>query len=340
MEEKSLELSSKKSQETAVVQTAEKQKEVEVAVILANKFPRNESKAYEKLMAACERYTFAQNVTYSFPRGGSKVSGPSIHIAREAARCYGNLRYGLCVVHEDTDSITIEAWAWDIETNTRISQEDKFKKLIYRKSGGWIEPDERDLRELVNRRGAIVLRNCLLQIIPKDFIDDAISLAAKTILSKASQSPDEQLKAMQSAFKKDFNVTVDMLEKYLDHKISECGPEEIVDLRGVYNSLKDGNSKRDDYFKADTKPFVETPKAKKEKKPETKKTKPSKEETAKRDKLVALVYECIENVGGDSFIKKVVPLILNDKGQKKAFPGEYDNDDLEKAIKLMEGIKT
>ncbi|QDP51255.1 MAG: hypothetical protein Unbinned7913contig1002_10 [Prokaryotic dsDNA virus sp.] len=243
------ELAKKENNKLAVVQAAERQKEVEAAIILANKFKRDESLAYERLMASCKRKGFAETTTYSFPRGGKKISGPSVNIAREAARCYGNLRYGLDIVQEDEESITIQAWAWDMETNTRVSQEDKFKKLIYRKKGGWITPDERDLRELVNRRGAIVLRNCLLQILPKDFIDDAISQATRTLLKGVKESPEEQLKSMQMAFKGDFNVSVEMIEKYLGHPLKECSPEELVDLRQVYMAIRDGQANRDDYFK-------------------------------------------------------------------------------------------
>ena len=172
---------------------AEVMRTIEAAVVLSRKFPRNQQAAYGGIIQACKRHSFAEGAAYKFPRGKTEVKGPSIYLARECARCWGNIRYGNEVVRMDDDAIKIRAWAWDMETNTYIAAEDEFKKLIYRKNkegvGSWIVPDERDLRELVNRRGAITLRNCLLQLIPKDYIEDALKQATQTLQGKAQQSP-------------------------------------------------------------------------------------------------------------------------------------------------------
>src|SRR3990167_6102664 len=60
--------------------------EVQAAVILARKFPRDEERTYSKLLRSCGRVSSAEAASYSFPRGGATVSGPSVNIAREAAR--------------------------------------------------------------------------------------------------------------------------------------------------------------------------------------------------------------------------------------------------------------
>jgi hypothetical protein len=152
---------------------AEKQFEIQSAIVLAKKYPRDEDASFTKLMKACGRTSFAEEAEYSFPRGNQTVRGPSVNLAREAARVWGNVRYGITILRDDTGSRQIQGWAWDLETNTKISSEDDFQKLIFRKGKGWIPPDERDLRELTNRRGAILIRNCILQVVPKDLIEDA-----------------------------------------------------------------------------------------------------------------------------------------------------------------------
>lgn len=129
--------------------------EIKSAIIIALKFPRDDAKCFVSLMKSCQRSSFADDASYSFPRGGHQIKGPSVHLAREAARVWGNIRHGLSVIADDEDERTIEAWAWDLQTNVKVVAEDTFQKLIYRKAGGgqWIKPDERDLRELTNRRG-------------------------------------------------------------------------------------------------------------------------------------------------------------------------------------------
>lgn len=231
---------------------AEKQFEIQSAIVIAKKFPRNEDVAFEKLMKASKRTSFAEDAAYSFPRGSSQVEGPSINLAREAARVWGNVRFGLDIMRDDVEDRQIRAWAWDMETNVRVSAEDDFKKLIFRKGkkqgdpGRWIVPDERDLRELTNRRGAILIRGCLLQILPKDLIEDAMNRCKETLRAGAAADPESARKRLIMAFS-EINVTPEMLESALGHKISECSPAEIAELRKIYKSVADGNSTWKEY---------------------------------------------------------------------------------------------
>lgn len=228
------------------VQAIERQKETEGAIIIAKKFPRNSLDMYGKLIESTKRFGFADAATYSYKRGTTIISGPSINLAKEAARLWGNIRYGIDIVNDDDESVTIQAWAWDMENNTRDSQENKFKKLIYRKVDGWKKPDERDLRELVNRHGSLTLRNCLLNLMPKDFIDDAVAQCKETLKNRVGESPKETLKKVVKGFT-DMGITVKMLETRLTHPLNECSVDEITDLREIYKSIRDG-AKRKDYF--------------------------------------------------------------------------------------------
>lgn len=225
---------------------AEKQFEIQSAIVLAKRFPRDEDLSFQKLMKACGRTTFAEDAEYSFPRGGQPVKGPSVFLAREAARVWTNIRYGLTITRDDQNSRQIQAWAWDLETNTKISAEDDFRKLIFRKGKGWIEPDERDLRELTNRRGAILIRNCVLQILPKDLIEDALETCRLTLRSNAAKDPDATRKKILMAFS-ELNVTAEMLSAYLGHPVAQSSPAEMADLRAVYKSISDGNTTWSDY---------------------------------------------------------------------------------------------
>ena len=230
---------------------AEKQFEVQSAIIIAKRFPRNEDAAFEKLMKSAGRTSFAEDASYSFPRGGSNVEGPSVNLAREAARLWGNVRYGVDIIRDDEESRQIRAWAWDMETNTRVSVEDDFKKVVQRKdkkSGitNWVTADERDLRELTNRRGAIALRGALLQILPKDLIEDAMTRCKQTVQTGAANDPEAARKRLIMAFS-ELNISPDMLEQKLGHPLAQCSPAEIADLRKVYKSISDGNSTWSEY---------------------------------------------------------------------------------------------
>ena len=244
---------------------ASAQHEIQSAIIVAKKFPRNETACFQKLMIAASRASFAEDARYSFPRGDKEVTGPSVNLAREAARLWGNIRYGLYVVRDDEDTRLIRGWAWDVESNTKVEVEDDFKKLIQRKVKNgkpgetvWLVPDERDLRELTNRRGAILLRNALLQVMPKDLIEDALYQCSKTLEKDAGENPEAVRKRLLVDLGT-FSVTVEQIEKALGHPFSQSTPAELTELRAICTSIKDGNSTWQEYAKrheapAETKP--------------------------------------------------------------------------------------
>lgn len=242
---------------------AEKQFEIQSAIVVARRFPRNEDQAFEKLLRSCRRTAFADAASYSFPRGMKQtddgkwvknyIEGPSVDIAREAARVWGNIRYGLEIVRDDERSRQIRGWAWDLETNVKVTAEDDFAKLIQRKgkNGGpteWVKPDERDLRELTNRRGAICTRNSILQLLPKDLIEEALKVADETLRNEAQQDPDAARRKVILSFS-ELNVTPVMLEAKLGHPLVEASPAEIAELRKVYKSIRDGNSTWAEYVR-------------------------------------------------------------------------------------------
>lgn len=243
--------------------------EIESCIIVAKKFPRNEEECFQKLMKACLRPGFAADATYSFPRGDKEVTGPSVNLAREAARVWGNMRFGLYILRDDDESRLVRGWAWDVETNTKVEFDDDFKKLIQRKVKGgapgetvWKEPDERDLRELTNRRGAIVERNSILKVVPKDLIEKALFICGETVANEAASDPDAAKNRLILDFGK-LNVMVAQLEEKLGHPLSHCTAAELTELRGVCNSIRDGNSTWAQYVKGpDGKPAEQSAESK------------------------------------------------------------------------------
>ena len=224
--------------------------EVKAALLMARQFPRDEHTARLGIIKACQRASFAKDAVYSFRRGGAQITGPSVDLAREAARLWGNIDHSMRVISKDLDYIHVSGTAVDLQTNVRSTVEDKFRRLVQR-SRGWVEPDERDERELTNRRAAMCVRNAILQILPADLVEDALEEANKTTLAVArkelKEQPEERIKKMVTLFS-DLGVTVEMLEKKLNHALSLTTAEELVTLQQTYKSIKAGNSTRDKEF--------------------------------------------------------------------------------------------
>ena len=225
--------------------------QMKALVGMAKLYPRDEDAARARIMKACERPVFAEKALYRFPRGKSMVEGLSVDFAREAARCWGNMMVSHRIVSEDDERVHIRGLVFDAETGLLTEHEDKFRKLIYRKADGWKKPDERELRELVNRRGAICERNAILKALPADLKEEAHEAANRTHKGKAKRDVTENKPASVDKLLASFSeieVTKKMLENKLQHGIADIDDKELAELRKVAKSIRDGNTVVADHF--------------------------------------------------------------------------------------------
>lgn len=243
----------------ALSAVAREESEIRAAAICAHARPRDEDNVYLRIQKACARPSFAEAATYRFPRAGKTIEDASVYLAREMARCWGNMRSGVRIVSEDATHVHIKGYALDLETNRFEEGEDKFAKLVQRKREQqdgtwrteWVKPDERDLRELINRRGAILERNAILQVLPTDFVDDAVETAKKTRLlaskGKIDKDPKTAIRELVAGFDR-LRVTPAMLTEFLGHSLDLTTPQEMAELFAIGASIRDGLAKREEYF--------------------------------------------------------------------------------------------
>jgi hypothetical protein len=221
--------------------------QVQAAVMMAKKFPRDRFTAFKNIIEDCGRYTLAKAAVYSFPRGGSTVAGPSIRLAEVLARNWGNIDFGVRELSRDKDRSVCEAYAWDLETNTRSTR--IFEVPHERKAAGRIVKltDPRDIYENVANQGSRRLRACILQSIPGDVTDKAVDACKKTVTQKSGKPLVDRLQDMVVAFGA-FGITAAHIEKKYGHELRIISEDELFELITIYNSLKDSHSKRSDFF--------------------------------------------------------------------------------------------
>lgn len=221
--------------------------EAQGKLILAKKFPRDEALAYSKIMGSCSRPSLAASGEYAYPRGGQTVSGPSIRLAEELARCWGNIEYGIRELSRQQGNSEMEAYAWDLETNTYSSQKFTVRHLRDKKGGAQVLTEERDIYELTANMGGRRLRSRLLAILPPDLVEAAVNQCRKTLAGDTSLPLADRVRALVDAFSQQ-GVTEKHLRAYLNKSLDEILPEEIATLRGVYNSIKNGQAAVGDFF--------------------------------------------------------------------------------------------
>ena len=220
--------------------------EVQAAMVVARMNPRDEKIALDRILNACTRVSLAERAVYSYPRGGQEITGPSIRLAEAIAQNWGNLQWGLREISQIGGQSTVQAFAWDMETNTR--REVTFTVALKRdtKRGSYALTDSRDIYELVANQGARRMRACMLSLIPGDVIDAAVRQCQFTLQANVDMSK-EGLQKILDAFG-EFGVTKTMIEKRFGRHFESLGAGQIVLLRNIYASLRDGFGVVADYF--------------------------------------------------------------------------------------------
>jgi hypothetical protein len=90
------------------------------------------------------------------------------------------------------------------------------------------------------------VRACILGIIPGDITEAAVAQCEGTMKAKADTSP-EAIRKMVDAFAA-LGVTRDHIEKRLQRHLDAITAAQVVGLKKVYASLRDGMSAPGDWF--------------------------------------------------------------------------------------------
>ena len=221
--------------------------EVQGAIFMAKQFPRDEYAAIGRIERMCERMSLAEQATYSYPRGGKQVTGPSIRLAEAIAQAWGNIDCGVIELENKNGASELMAYAWDLETNTRVTKMFKVKHVRDTKKGSSALTDSRDIYEATANFGARRLRACILSVIPGDVVERAVDVCKETVTNKDKTPIADRIKKLEKAFK-ELKITKEQLEEYAQRNLNEFGKEEIFTLQGVYKAIRDGQAKADDYF--------------------------------------------------------------------------------------------
>lgn len=237
------------NQGTVEIESNKAVAEAQGKLVIAKRFPRDEITAYEKLMTACSRRNFAEKATYSYPRSDSTISGPSIRLAEEAARCWGNVDFGIKELSQKDGESEMLAYCWDMETNVMSSQQFVVHHTRDTKNGIQKLTAQRDIYENNANMAGRRLHARILAILPPDIIEAAVEQCRKTLAGNADVPLEDRIQNMVAAFKK-LSVRREMLEKRMGHDVSRMTMEELVECIGIYNSIKDGSTRPADWFDA------------------------------------------------------------------------------------------
>lgn len=214
---------------------------IDVQIATAKNYPRNVQRAISNSIAIVTLDSeTASTCTYSLPRGGKPITGPTVHLAKILAQNWGNLRVEAKVISVDKTQITSQAIAFDLENNLAIKVE--VKRSIVGRSGRFNE----DMIVVTgNAANAIALRNAILAVIPRGIVDKVYREATRTITGDLSD--ETKLIAKRKKVLDGFANTYGVPEREVLNAIGKAAvehitQEDLVVLIGIGQAIKDGDT--------------------------------------------------------------------------------------------------
>jgi hypothetical protein len=215
--------------------------EVQAMVLVAQSAPRKTALAVEQMREACTQRALAARAFFRFPRGGQTVTGASVHLARELARCWGNVTYGVTELKRDEAKgiSEMQAFAWDVQTNTRNAVVFIVPHVRDTKQGLKDLTDMRDIYENNANMGARRVRECIFAVLPVWFTQEAEDLCRDTLAGKVEGGKPlpQQITEATAAFAA-LGVTVDQLEAKLGVTRDRWSGPDLAQLHIIYGSIQ------------------------------------------------------------------------------------------------------
>lgn len=223
--------------------------EVQAAVVVAQQRPRDTQAALSQMRDSCRQMRLAERAFYRFNRAGTTVSGPTVHLARELARVWGNIQYGIAELSRDDvqRQSEMQAWAWDLQTNTRSSQTFIVPHMRDKRGGPEPLPDLRSIYEESTNQGARRLRQAIWSVLPPWLIDEAEELCNQTLTDGGGKPLPQRIADALAGFV-GFKVSQAQLEQRLDRPVAKWTEHDVAQLGIIYKSLQRGEIRVEDEF--------------------------------------------------------------------------------------------
>jgi hypothetical protein len=230
---------------------------IDTQIATAKAFPRNLKRSLENaiFIVTMDKET-AATCTYSVPRGGKAITGPSVHLARILAQTWGNMRIEAKVISVEEKTLTSQGIAFDLENNLAIKVE--VKRSIMTKTGRMND----DMIVVTGNAGnSIALRNAILGVIPRSVVDKVHNESKKKMIGDVSDETKliSKRKKVIDGLKDTYNLTEkEILSAIGKAAIEHVTPDDLVTLIGIGTSIKDGDTTIDFAFRSNNKPAPKT----------------------------------------------------------------------------------
>ncbi|MBU9898919.1 hypothetical protein KTQ94_09455 [Prevotella stercorea] len=222
---------------------------VDSQVATAKQYPRNVTRSINNSIAmATMDVNTAQSCGYALTRGGKPITGPSVHLAKLIVSNWGNIRAEAKVVQITDKQVISRGTCWDLENNVATAFE--VRRSIVGSSGKRYSDDM--ITVTGNAANAIAYRNAVFAVIPKAVTDKVYQAAQHCITGDLSDN-DKLIATRKKCidyFKDEYGITEEEVVMICGKQtVNQIKAEQIVLLRGVQQSLVDGDTTVEELMK-------------------------------------------------------------------------------------------
>lgn len=225
--------------QTTAVEQARAVAEVQAAVVVAQQCPRDLTRAETEMAASCARSALAERAFYRVQNRGE---GASVHLARELARIWGNVTYGVHELRRDDAAgmSEIQAFAWDVQANVRSTR--TFQVPHQRMAGGKRKAlvDLTDVYLNNQNIGARAVRECIFTVLPTWFVEAAIERCSETLRDGEGKPLPQRIDEAVAWFGSAFGITQAQLEGKVGRKRDQWDAGDVASLKVLGSSLQRG----------------------------------------------------------------------------------------------------
>lgn len=223
--------------------------EVQAAVVVARNAPRSAERALAEMREVCGIPQLAERAFFRFSRGET-VTGETVHLARELARIWGNITYGLVELSRDDERAQSEmmAFAWDLETNARSQTTFIVPHARDTRQGPKALKDARDVYENNANMGARRLREMIFAVLPVWFREEAAERCRATLENGGGKPLVQRIADCVGAFA-EIGVSREQLARKMGRASADAlTAQDVATLGVVFKSIRRGEVARDEEF--------------------------------------------------------------------------------------------
>lgn len=221
--------------------------EVDQQISTAKAFPRSLKTFMDSALSmATYSEDVAQSCSYSLPRAGKSLEGPSVRLAEIVVSSYGNVRAGARVIDNDGKTITAQGICHDLEKNTCFTIEVK-RRITDKNSKTFSE----DMQVVVgNAACAIAFRNAVFKVVPAALVNPIYEQSKLVARGTAATLVERRTKAV--SWFNEQGIKNEQICAVLEiKKVEDIDLDKLSTLSGMRSAIKNGESTLKEMFESE-----------------------------------------------------------------------------------------